>query len=153
MGHYEYLVMPYGLANAPAVFQSFINEIFRDLLNQCVMAYIDDILIYSKSEPEHIQHVKTVLSRLLDNQLYIKSEKCEFHVKQMSFLGYNISHQGVEMDDSKVRAVTDWPQPTTVKELQRFLGFANFYRRFIRNYSLIASPLTSLLKGKPSKLK
>ncbi len=153
MGHYEYLVMPYGLANAPAVLQSFINEIFRDLLNQCVVAYIDDILIYSKSEPEHIQHVKTVLSRLLDNQLYIKAEKCEFHVKQTSFLGYNISHQGVEMDDSKVRAVTDWPQPTTVKELQRFLGFANFYRRLIRNYSLIASPLTSLLKGKPSKLK
>ncbi len=153
MGHYEYRVMPYGLANAPAVFQSFINEIFRDLLNQCVVAYIDDILIYSKSEPEHIQHVKTVLSRLLDNQLYIKAEKCEFHVKQTSFLGYNISHQVVEMDDSKVRAVTDCPQPTTVKELQRFLGFANFYRRFIRNYSLIASPLTSLLKGKPSKLK
>ncbi len=107
MGHYEYLVMPYGLANAPAVFQSFINEIFRDLLNQCVVAYVDDILIYSKSEPEHIQHVKTVLSRLLDNQLYIKAEKCEFHVKQTYFLGYNISHQGVEMDDSKVRAVTD----------------------------------------------
>ncbi len=117
------------------------------------MAYIDYILIYSKSEPEHIQHFKTVLSRLLDNQLYIKAEKCEFHVKQTSFLGYNISHQGVEMDDSKVRAVTDWPQSTTVKELQRFLGFANFYRCFIRNYSLIASPLTSLLKGKPSKLK
>lgn len=108
--------MPYGLSNAPAVFQSFINEIFRDFLNQCVVAYIDVILIYSKSECEHINHVKTVLSRLLDNHLYVKADKCEFHVKQTTFLGYNISHQGVEMDNSKVKAVTEWPQPTTVKE-------------------------------------
>ncbi|XP_016370811.1 uncharacterized protein LOC107710542 [Sinocyclocheilus rhinocerous] len=152
-GHYEYQVMPYGLANAPAIFQSFINKIFRDLLNQYVIAYIDHILIYSKSEDEHINHVKTVLFRLLANQLYIKAEKCEFHVRQTSFLGYHISHQGVRMDESKVKAVTEWPQPSTIKELQRFLGFANFYRRFIRNYSMIASPLTSLLNGKPSKLK
>ncbi|XP_016357100.1 uncharacterized mitochondrial protein AtMg00860-like [Sinocyclocheilus anshuiensis] len=94
-----------------------------------------------------------VLSRLLENQLFVKAEKCEFHVSQTTFLGYNISHQGVEMDESKVKAVSEWPQPTTIKELQRFLGFANFYRRFIRGYSSIASPLTSLLKGKPSKLK
>ncbi|KAL0173711.1 hypothetical protein M9458_029679 [Cirrhinus mrigala] len=152
-GHYEYLVMPYGLANAPAVFQSFINEIFRDILNRFVIAYLDDILIYSKTETEHIEHVKIVLSRLLENQLFVKAEKCEFHVKQTTFLGYNISHQGVEMDDSKIKAVTSWPQPSTVKELQRFLGFANFYWRFIRNYSIIAAPLTSLLKGKPAKLK
>ncbi|KAG1926575.1 retrotransposable element [Pimephales promelas] len=152
-GHYEYLVIPYGLANSPAVFQSFINEIFRDLLNQCVIAYIDDILIYSKNEDEHINHVKTVLSRLLANRLYVKAEKCEFHVRETTFLGYKIGHQGVKMDESKIKAVTEWPQPSTVKELQRFLGFANFYRRFIRNYSMIASPLTSLLKGKPSKQK
>ncbi|KAK3560394.1 hypothetical protein QTP86_008482 [Hemibagrus guttatus] len=127
-GHYEYRVMPYGLANAPAVFQSFINEIFRDVLNKYVVAYIDDILIYSKSEEEHQGH-------------------------QTAFLGYNVSYQGVEMDNSKITAVTEWPQPTTVKELQRFLGFANFYRRFICNYSVTAAPLTSLLKGKPSRLK
>lgn len=152
-GHYEYQVTPYGLANAPAVFQSFINEIFRYLLNQYVIAYIDDILIYSRSEAEHINHVKTVLTRLLKNQLYVKAEKCEFHVKQTSFLGYHISHQGVRMDEAKVKAVTEWPQPSTVKELQRFLGFANFYRRFIQNYSMVAAPLTLLLKGKPAKLK
>ncbi len=151
-GHYEYQVMPYGLANAPAVFQSLFNEIFRDLLNKFVIAYIDDILIYSKTESEHMDHVKTVLTRLLKNQLYVKAEKCEFHVKQTSFLGYNISPQGVEMDNSKISAVTEWPQPTRVKELQCFLGFANFYRSFIHNYSIIAAPLTSLLKGKPSKL-
>ncbi|KAI2660547.1 Transposon Tf2-9 polyprotein [Labeo rohita] len=151
-GHYEYRVMPYGMANSPAVFQSFINEIFKDILNNFVIAYIDDILIYSKTKEEHINHVRTVLSRLLQHQLYVKAEKCEFHVHQTSFLGYHISHQGVKMDDTKVLAVTEWPQPTTVKELQRFLGFANFYRRFIRNYSTVAAPLTSLLKGKLSKL-
>ncbi|KAI2648976.1 Transposon Tf2-9 polyprotein [Labeo rohita] len=121
-GHYEYQVMPYGLANAPA------------------------------SETEHITHVHAVLSRLLDNQLYVKAEKCEFHVHQTSFLGYEVSHQGVKMDPTKIQAVTGWPQPSTIKELQRFLGFANFYRRFIRNYSTIAAPLTSLLKNKPKKL-
>ncbi|KAL0146463.1 hypothetical protein M9458_058231 [Cirrhinus mrigala] len=152
-GHYEYQVMPYGLANSPAIFQSFINEILKDFLNKFVIAYIDDILIYSKSEAEHINHVRTVLSRLLENQLYVKAEKCEFHVNQTSFLGYYISHQVIKMDTAKVQAVTEWPQPTTIKELQRFLGFANFYRRFIRNYSTVASPLTSLLKGKPNKLK
>lgn len=152
-GHYEYQVMPYGLANKPAVFQSFINEIFRDLLNQYVIAYIDDILIYSRSEAEHINHVKTVLTRLLKNHLYVKADKCEFHVKQTSFLGYHISHQGDKMDEAKVKAVMEWPQPSIIKELQRFLGFANFYRRFIRNYSMVASTLASLLKGKPSKLR
>ncbi|KAK3523680.1 hypothetical protein QTP70_008614 [Hemibagrus guttatus] len=152
-GHYEYRVMPYRVANAPAVFQSFINEIFRDILNKYVVAYIDDILIYSKSEEEHQGHVRAVLTRLLKNQLYIKAEKCEFHVQRTAFLGYNVSYQGVEMDNSKITAVTEWPRPTTVKELQRFLGFANFYRRFIRNYSVTAAPLTSLLKGKPSRLK
>ncbi|KAK3534513.1 hypothetical protein QTP86_016589 [Hemibagrus guttatus] len=145
--------MPYGLANAPAIFQSFINEIFRDIMNKYVVAYIDDILIYSKSEEEHQSHVRTVLTRLLENQLYAKAEKCEFHVQRTSFLGYNVSYQGVEMDNSKITAVTEWPRPTTVKELQRFLGFANFYRRFIRNYSITAAPLTSLLKGQPSRLK
>ncbi|KAK3561514.1 hypothetical protein QTP86_006170 [Hemibagrus guttatus] len=152
-GHYEYRVIPYGLANAPAVFQSFINEIFRDILNKYVVAYINDILIYSKSEEEHQGHVRTVLTRLLKSQLYIKAEKCEFHVQRTAFLGYIVSYQGVEMDNSKITAVTEWPRPTIIKELQRFLGFANFYRCFIRNYSVTAAPLTSLLKGKPSRLK
>ncbi|KAK3553382.1 hypothetical protein QTP70_003555 [Hemibagrus guttatus] len=152
-GHYEYRVMPYGLANAPAVFQSFINEIFRDIMNKYVVAYIDDILIYSKSVEEHQSHVRTVHTRLLENQLYVKAEKCEFHVQRTSFLGYNVSYQGVEMNNSKITAVTEWPRPTTIKELQRFLGFANFYLRFIRKYSITAAPLTSLLKGQPSRLK
>ncbi|KAI2661157.1 Transposon Tf2-6 polyprotein [Labeo rohita] len=146
-GHYEYRVMPYGLANSPSIFQNFMNEIFRDMLHQFVVVYIDDILIYSNDLSSHISHVKQVLQRLRKYQLYLKGEKCEFHQDRVQFLGYYISPEGIEMDPKKVAAVQDWPTPTTVKELQRFLGFANFYRRFIKGYSQITSVLTSLLKG------
>ncbi|KAK3554259.1 hypothetical protein QTP70_020113 [Hemibagrus guttatus] len=151
-GHYEYRVMPFGLTNAPAVFQALINGVFQDLLGKGLIAYIDDILVYSKSLEEHVLHVREVLSRLQRHHLYVKLEKCEFHRTMVTFLGYGISQRGVEMDMVKVWAVTDWPAPTTVRELQRFLGFANFYRRFIRNYSSVAGPLTSLLRGKPKRL-
>ncbi len=145
-GHYEYLVMPFGLANSPSVFQSFINDVFRDMLNRWVIVYIDDILIYSTSLKDHVKQVRAVLRRLIDHQLYAKAEKCEFHQESVSFLGYVISSGGVAMDDKKIRNVVNWPQPTTLKELQRFLGFANFYRRFIRNFSTVAAPLTSMTK-------
>ncbi|KAK3513350.1 hypothetical protein QTP70_012355 [Hemibagrus guttatus] len=125
-GHYEYLVMPFGLTNAPAMFQSLINEVFQDMLNRNVIAYIDDILIYSTSFDEHVRHIQVVLACLQRHQLYVKLEKCEFHRATIKFLGYMISQQGVKMDLSKVHAVTEWPEPTMVKELQRFLGFANF---------------------------
>ncbi|KAK3531065.1 hypothetical protein QTP70_008755 [Hemibagrus guttatus] len=151
-GHYEYLVMPFGLTNAPAVFQSLINEVYQDIIGKWVIAYINDILVYLTSLEEHVRHVRAVLSRLQQNHLYIKPEKCEFHRTTIMFLGYVISWQGVEIDLTKVHAVTEWPNPTTVKELQRFLGFANFYRHFIRNYSSVAGPLTSLLQGKPRRL-
>lgn len=144
--------MPYGLTNAQAVFQSLINEVFRDMLNRFVIAYIDDSFIYSANLTDHIKHVRSVLFRLLEHNLYAKLEKCEFHRQSTSFLGYIILEEGVEMDQSKVTAVTSWPEPTSVKDLQRFLGFTNFYRTFIHNYSAIAGPLTSLLKGKPKKL-
>uniref|UniRef100_A0A4W5K794 Gypsy retrotransposon integrase-like protein 1 n=1 Tax=Hucho hucho TaxID=62062 RepID=A0A4W5K794_9TELE len=145
-GHYEYLVMPFGLSNSPSVFQSFINDVFRDMLNRWVIVYIDDILVYSNTYEEHVQHVRTVLQRLIDHQLYAKAEKCEFHQTSTSFLGYIINQEGVAMDEKKVKAVLDWPLPVTLKEVQRFLGFANFYRRFIRNFSSVASPLTSMTK-------
>ncbi|KAK3515873.1 hypothetical protein QTP70_034744 [Hemibagrus guttatus] len=151
-GHYEYLIMPFGLTNAPAVFQSLINEVFQDMLNRNIIAYIDDILIYSTSFDEHVRHVQVVLTFLQHHQLYVKLEKCKFHRTTIKFLGYVISQQGVEMDLSKVHTVMEWPEPTTVKELQCFLEFANFYRRFIRNYSTVAGSLTSLLKGKHKKL-
>ncbi|KAK3569659.1 hypothetical protein QTP86_002643 [Hemibagrus guttatus] len=151
-GHYEYCVMPFDLTNAPAMFQALINEVFRDLLGRGVIAYIDDILVYSTSMEEHVRQVREVLARLQKHHLYIKLEKCEFHRPMVTFLGYVISHQGVETDMVKVWAVTEWHAPSTVQELQCFLGFANFYRRFIRNYSSVAGPLTSLLRRQPKKL-
>ncbi|KAK3541054.1 hypothetical protein QTP86_012345 [Hemibagrus guttatus] len=144
--------MLFGLTNVPAVFQSLVNEVFRDILDKFVIAYIDDILVYSTSFEEHVCHVRTVFTRLHQNHLYVKGEKCEFYCTEIKFLGYVISQQGVEMDQTKVCAVTEWLEPITMRELQRFLGFANFYRQFIRNYSSIAGPLTSLLKGKPRRL-
>ncbi len=125
-GHYEYLVMPFGLSNSP-----FMNNVFLDMLDRWVIVYIHDILIYSNTLEELIRHVKSVLKRLMQYQLYAKAEKCEFHQTSTSFLGYVISQEGVAMDARKFKAVLEWPQPQTVKELQRFLGFANFYRRFI----------------------
>ncbi|KAK3541248.1 hypothetical protein QTP86_016912 [Hemibagrus guttatus] len=151
-GPYEYLVMPFSLTKTPAVFQSLINGVFQDILWKWVIAYIDDILVYSTSLEEHVRHVREVLSRLQRHHLFVKPKKCEFHQTTMTFLGYVITRQGVEMDVTKVQAVTEWPSPTTVKELQCFLGFTNFYRHFIRNYSSGVGPLTSLLKGKPRRL-
>uniref|UniRef100_A0A672F8Z2 Gypsy retrotransposon integrase-like protein 1 n=1 Tax=Salarias fasciatus TaxID=181472 RepID=A0A672F8Z2_SALFA len=144
LGHFEYLVMPFGLTNAPAVFQNLMNDILRDMIDRFVFVYIDDILIYSRSPGEHTQHVRQVLERLQKNQLYIKAEKCEFHQHTVSFLGYIISQGEMTMDPVKLSAVQNWPQPENRKQLQRFLGFANFYRRFIRDYSKIAAPLTAL---------
>ncbi len=146
-GHYEYLVMPFGLVNSPSVFQAFINDVFRDMLGRWAIVYMDDILIYSDTFDSHVQHVRAVLRRLIDHQLYAKMEKYEFHQTLTSFLGYIISADGVAMDEKKINSVLNWPTPKTTKDLQRFLGFANFYRRFIRYFSTIAAPLTSLLRG------
>ena len=148
LGHFEYLVMPFGLTNAPAVFQSLVNDVLRDMLNHSVFVYLDDILIFFKSVEEHRIHVRQVLQRLLENRLYVKAEKCEFHVPSISFLGYIISQGQIEMDPSKVSAVAEWPSPPTRKRLQQFLGFANFYRQFIRGYSQVAAPLMALTSTK-----
>ncbi|KAI2663491.1 Transposon Tf2-6 polyprotein [Labeo rohita] len=145
-GHYETLVMPFGLCNSPAAFQHFINDVLRDMLGRWCYAYLDDILIYSKTLEEHTQHVRAVLQRLLAHQLYCKLEKCAFHQHSTTFLGFIISAQGVAMDPQKLEAVRSWPLPTSLKQLQRFLGFANFYRRFIRGFSSTAAPLTALTK-------
>ncbi|KAK3539560.1 hypothetical protein QTP70_010231, partial [Hemibagrus guttatus] len=150
--HYEYLVMPYGLVNAPSVFQDFMHEVLQEFLHKPVLVYIDDILIYSRSMADHRQHVAEVLQRLRDYHLFLKAEKCTFHQPSVQFLGYNIDRSGVCMDERKVTAAKDWPIPTLVKELQTFLGFANFYRRFIQGFSSITSPLTSLLRNKPKSL-
>ncbi|KAL0190891.1 hypothetical protein M9458_013589, partial [Cirrhinus mrigala] len=151
-GLYEYRVMPYGLSISPSVFQTFMNEVFQEFLHRFVVVYIDDILICSQNMAEHRQHIQQVLHKLREHSLYLKLEKCEFHRPSVQFLGYVISAEGVQMDQGKVQAILDWPQPTTIKELQRFLGFSNFYRRFIQNYSSITAPLTSLLRGKPKNI-
>ncbi len=152
-GHYEYLML-YGLANTPSVFQGFMNEVFRQFLHQFVIVYIDNILIYSRNQAEHRHHVEQVLQKLREHHLYLKLEKCEFHRHIIQFLGYVISPQGVQMDNNnnKLQAIRDWPIPSTVQELQRFLGFANFYLRFIRAFSSITAPLTSMLRQKPKSL-
>ncbi|KAK2912287.1 hypothetical protein Q8A73_006400 [Channa argus] len=144
LGQFEYLVMPFGLTNAPAVFQSLINSVLRDFINRFVFVYLDNILIFSRNLHDHQQHVRLVLQRLLENRLIVKAEKCEFYVSTVSFLGFLIGEGEVKPDPEKTRAVTEWPRPGTRKQLQRFLGFANFYRRFIKNNSTIAAPLTKL---------
>lgn len=145
-GHFEYNVMPFGLTNAPAIFQRLMNDIFSDLLDRGVVNLLDDILIYSDNVKDHESTVKIVLDRLRKNELYAKLSKCEFSKNSVEFLGHVISAKGLEMCRSKIESVLDWPVPTKVKELQAFLGLANYYRRFIKGFSLIATPLTSLLK-------
>ncbi len=122
-GHYEYRVMPYGIANAPSVFQDFMHEVLREFLHQFVLVYIDDILIYSRGEAEHRQHVAEVLQRLRKNNLFLKAEKFSFHQSSVKFLGYLIDQEGIKMDEGKVTTIQDWPMPTSIKEIQRFLGF------------------------------
>ncbi|MBW0594173.1 hypothetical protein O181_133888 [Austropuccinia psidii MF-1] len=138
--------MPFGLTNAPASFQNLVNNIFQDLLDVYVVAYLDDIMVFSKSEEEHVTHVSTVLSRLRANNLFAKVSKCLFHVSSVEYLGYVVSSEGLKMDQAKVQKILNWPPPRNLKALQSFLGFANFYRRFIKNYSKKISSLTSFLK-------
>ena len=140
-GHYEYLVMPFGLTNAPAVFQALVNDVLREYLNKFVFVYLDDILIFSPDIETHKKHVRQVLEQLLLNQLFVKAEKCEFHVSTVSFWGFVVSEGRVGMDPEKLRAVQEWP--TSRKEVQWFLGFANFYGKFIHNFSSPLHALTS----------
>ena len=149
-GHYEYLVMPFGLVNAPGVFQAFVNDVLRDLLFHCVYVYLDDILIFSTNIDEHKQHVRTVLQRLLEHRLFVKGEKCVFNANTISCLGFIVTNGHLLMDPAKVSAVLDWPQLSSVKQVERFLGFANFYRCFIRNFSTLAAPLTALTRKSPT---
>jgi hypothetical protein len=145
-GQFESLVMGFGPSNCPAHFQSIMNEIFKSLLGKAVEIYLDDIVIYSLTIEEHWIHVKQALEILRLNKLFCKLEKCSFGSQSISFLGYIISNRGISMDPSKIRSILDWPAPTSLKQLQEFLGFCNFYRRFIPNFSPITRPLTLLLQ-------
>ncbi|MBW0506122.1 hypothetical protein O181_045837 [Austropuccinia psidii MF-1] len=143
---YEYLVMPFRLTNAPASFQNLVNNIFNDLLDVYVVVYLDEIMVFSKSEEEYVTHVSTVVSRLRANILFAEASKCLFHVSSVEYLGYIVSSEGLKMDQTKVQKILNWPPPRNLKALQSFLGFANFYHSFIKNYSKKIGSLTSFLK-------
>ena len=136
--------MLFGLTNTPVVFQQFMNNIFSNLLDIYVMIYLDNILIYLNNMSEHHQHVKKVLKCLCKASLYTKVEKCKFHSKLVEYLGYILSSSGLTMSNDKVKIIQDWPEPKKVKDIQFFLGFANFYHWFIFNYLDIVISLTCL---------
>nr|ABB47095.2 retrotransposon protein, putative, Ty3-gypsy subclass [Oryza sativa Japonica Group] len=145
-GLYEFTVMSFGLTNAPAFFMNLMNKVFMEYLDKFVVVFIDDILVYSQSEEDHQHHLRLVLGKLREHQLYAKLSKCEFWLSEVKFLGHVISAKGVAVDPETVTAVTDWKQPKTVTQIRSFLGLAGYYRRFIENFSKIARPMTQLLK-------
>ncbi|XP_057416627.1 uncharacterized protein LOC130711144 [Lotus japonicus] len=147
-GHYEFLVMSFGLTNAPAAFMDLMNRVFKPFLDHFVIVFIDDILVYSKGKEEHEEHLRLVLQTLREKQLFAKFSKCEFWLDTVAFLGHVVSKDGISVDPSKVEAVQNWPRPTTVKEIRSFLGLAGYYRRFVKDFSKLASPLTRLTQKK-----
>jgi hypothetical protein len=145
-GQYEFTVMPFRLTNTPAFFMNLMNKVFMEELDKFVVVFIDDILIYSKNREDHKRHLRIVLGKLRAHQLYAKLSKCEFWLEKIAFLGHILTAEGIEVDPSKVEAVSKWRQPTNVNEVLSFLGMARYYRRFIKGFSSIARPMTELLK-------
>jgi len=143
---FKWSVMPFGLTNAPAAFQRFMNNMFSNLLDVCIVVYLDNILIYSDNITQHQSHIKEVLKRLRKAGLYAKAEKYKFHSDSVEYLGYVLSPAGLTMSNAKVKTIQEWPKPKKVKDIQSFLGFANFYRCFIFNYLDIVIPLTHLTR-------
>jgi transposase InsO family protein len=146
-GLFEYLVMPFGLTNAPATFQSYIHQALGGLLDEFCIAYIDDILIFSRDRESHTKHIRMVLERLRQAQLYCKPSKCSFFKDHVEFLGFVVNTDGIAMDPARIQTIKEWPEPKTYRDIQVFHGFCNFYRRFIEGFSQKALPLSSLLKG------
>ena len=138
--------MPFGLTNAPAMFIDLMNRVFQSYLDQYMVVFIDDILVYSSSHLEHEQHLRVVLQTLRENKLYAKLDKCEFWLKEVVFLGHVISTEGIFVDPKKVEVVLKWERPTNVIEIGSFLGLAGYYRRFMEGFSTVAPPLTRLTR-------
>lgn len=149
-GHFEYTVMPFGLTNAPAQFQAYMNKALIGLVDVTCIVFLDDILVFSKTEEEHVGHVKEVLSRLREADLFVHLDKCEWHSRRTEYLGYIISPEGVSMDLARVKTIQEWPVPRTVRDIRVFIGFMNYYRRFIAGFSRLALPLTKLTQKAPN---
>lgn len=145
-GLFESKVMPFGLCGAPGTWQRYINEVLREHLDDFCTAYLDDILIWSENRKEHKEHVRKVLQRLLEAGLTVDIDKCEFYAEKVKYLSFIVGHNRIEMDTAKISAIQEWDAPRAKKHVQSFLGFTNYYRRFIRNYSRLAKPLTELTK-------
>ncbi|MCO5585991.1 hypothetical protein L7F22_039928 [Adiantum nelumboides] len=145
-GHYEFTVMSFGLTNAPASFNRLMQDIFRPYLDDFVLVFFDDILIYSKDEADHEGHVRKVLEILRQHQLYAKESKCTFCSPQVSYLGFIISADGISVDPKKIKDIVEWPQPTSVSKVRGFQEITGWYRIFVKDYAIIAAPLTGLLK-------
>ena len=145
-GHYEYVVMPFGVTNAPTVFMDYMNQIFRPFLDKFVVVFIDDNLIYSRTQEEYAEHLRLVLGILREKQLYAKLSKCEFWMDEVQFLGHVISAQGIVVDPVKADAVVKWESPKSATKIRSFMGLAGYYRRFIEGFSKIVVPLTQLTR-------
>ncbi|KAG8472925.1 hypothetical protein CXB51_034752 [Gossypium anomalum] len=145
-GHYEFLVMPFGLTNAPVAFMDLMNRVFQPFLDRFVVIFIDDILVYSKTEAKHYEHFRIVLQVLREKELYVKFSKCEFWLREVTFLGHVVSAEGIKVDSRKIEAILEWKPPRSVSEIQSFLGLAGYYRRFVEGFSVMAAPLTKLIR-------
>ena len=145
-GLYEWLVMPFGLTNAPSTFMRLMNHVLRSFIGKFVVVYFDDILIYSKSRDENVEHLKQVFMVLKQEKLYANLKKCTFCTDHIIFLGFVVSANGVQVDEEKVRAIREWPTPTNASQVRSFHGLAGFYRRFVRDFSTIAAPFTEVMK-------
>ncbi|KAK5842911.1 hypothetical protein PVK06_005330 [Gossypium arboreum] len=142
--------MPFGLTNAPAVFMDLMNRVFQPFLDRFVVVFIDDILVYSETEAKHDEHLRTVLQVLREKELYAKFSKCEFWLREVTFLGHVVSAEGIRVDPRKIEAILEWKPPRSVSEIRSFLGLAGYYRRFVEGFSVMAAPLTKLIrKGVP----
>ena len=139
--------MPFGLANAPATFQAYVNKALKPYIDIFYVVYLDDVLIYSETEDSHWEHVKRVLRALLEHRLYAKLSKCAFNRSKFTFLGFIVNQRGIQIEPSRIEAITEWPEPESARDILVFLGFAGFYRRFVRGFLQLAAPLTDLTRG------